>query len=80
MDVHFEYAVECEYMSDGEYKTAKDALTAANERWLEMCEAGDYEFGRGDARIYCIESDTGEIIMRGDYIVHSTNDKIADGR
>lgn len=80
MDCLFEYSVECEKMSDGEYKTPLMALKAANAQWLEMCESGDYQYGRGDAIIYCVCRETGEVLMQGDYRVLSENHKIADGR
>ncbi len=80
LECKFEYAVECEAMSDGEYKTKEEALKAAKERWTEMCEAGDYEFGLGDATIYCIYADTDEVAMQGDYRVWSENHEVADGR
>jgi hypothetical protein len=71
MEVYFEYSVEFEKMSDGEYKTPKDALAAANAKWEEMCESGDYQYGRGDAMIYCLCNETGNVLMKGDYRVYS---------
>ena len=72
MEVKFEYAVECESISDGEYKTAKEAKDAAVKRWQEMCDEEDgYCYGRGDVTLYCLNADTGKILMSGEYRVRS---------
>jgi len=71
LEVKFEYAVECESISDVEAKTPKAALAHATERWQEMCDAGDYEYGIGDVILCCVCADTGEILMTGQYEVHS---------
>jgi hypothetical protein len=79
-ECQFEYSVEFEEMSDGEYVTPEEALEGANKRWQEMCDDGDYEHGRGDATIYCVCADTGKVLMEGEYWVHSDDSDIADGR
>ena len=71
LEVKFEYAVECEAISDVEAKTPKDALAYATERWQEMCDEGDYEHGEGDVTLYCVCAETGEILMADEYKVFS---------
>lgn len=69
-ECYFEFSVESGEISDGEYKTAKEAREAASEEWVRLCDDGDYEYGRGDATIYCFDCN-GVEMMRGDYRVFS---------
>lgn len=72
MEVYFEYSVESETISDGMYDTPNDSLEAAQKRWQEMCDDGDYEYGVGDAIIYCVHD--GDVLMKGDYTVYSEHE------
>ena len=70
MEVHFEYQIECEEKSDGEFKTIEDAIKSANNSWQEVCDSEDgYEHGRGDGFILIINSDDGEMILKSPIIL-----------
>jgi len=74
MEVWFEYAVECEKISDSQCESPVVALEKAQKRWQEMCDEGDYEYGYGDASIFVVDAMNGNALMAAEYKVFSEKD------
>ena len=74
IEVYFECQVESDTISDGQFDTPEDALGFAEKRFQELCDEGDYEYGRGDVVIFCIDAMSGKSLMQGEYKVFSEQD------
>lgn len=71
IEVYFECQVESDTISDGQFDTPEDALGYAEKRFQELCDEGDYEYGRGDVVIFCIDAMSGKSLMQGEFKVSS---------
>jgi len=81
MEVVFDWTVEFDGITQDNCKTADEAIKAAKKYWQQLCDDGEYEYGRGDGKIYVRDVDTDKIVLTADIVLYSEEGgDIADGR